>query len=444
MSIATRGAVRPRPPSDGERGAVAVVVALSLTVLLGFTALVVDVGLGWAARAQAQTAVDAAALAGAARLPADPAGALAAVRAVLADDLDGATVPAGLGWAGNADEADGDVRCWRPPDPPPAVGTPCAAGTTAIRVLTPPVRARYAFAGVLGRDTTDVKAAAVAGVFSSGQVLPWGLLAGEPVPPAGRVCLVARPALAGVGPCPPSPSPRPLDSPRAGCVQGRAAYVANLAAGIDHPLSPDAGEGVLDTCDPDGTPTELRVGARRRSATGSGLLGEPGGRLRAAPALGGRVLGAGWDGDFLDPADAAAPAGLPVTPGYTGGGFFRPGAGFATYLACVAAPAAPGCQSIFSDRIAASPRFCYLPVLAPPDGSAGWPAPGGRLRIVGFRAAFIELPMDAAGRPVSAPGSVALVSLQLLPAALLPDDLVGPAAGAVAWSGGPRTVHLTG
>ena len=53
-----------------ERGQVAIVVALMLVVLLGFAALVVDVGLNWAARTQAQAAADAAALAGVIACPA--------------------------------------------------------------------------------------------------------------------------------------------------------------------------------------------------------------------------------------------------------------------------------------------------------------------------------------------------------------------------------------
>jgi Flp pilus assembly protein TadG len=52
-----------------EHGQVAIVVALMLVVLLGFAALVVDVGLNWAARTQAQAAADAAALAGVIALP---------------------------------------------------------------------------------------------------------------------------------------------------------------------------------------------------------------------------------------------------------------------------------------------------------------------------------------------------------------------------------------
>jgi hypothetical protein len=48
---------------DGERGAVAVLIALALVVLLGFAALAVDAGMLYSERAQAQNGSDAAALA---------------------------------------------------------------------------------------------------------------------------------------------------------------------------------------------------------------------------------------------------------------------------------------------------------------------------------------------------------------------------------------------
>ena len=54
-----------RGRGGSEQGSVAITVALALTLLLGLAALVVDVGLNWAARTSAQTAADSAALAGA-------------------------------------------------------------------------------------------------------------------------------------------------------------------------------------------------------------------------------------------------------------------------------------------------------------------------------------------------------------------------------------------
>jgi|SRR5680860_87701 len=55
-----------------ERGSVVVLVALALTTLLGFCALVTDVGLMYAQKAHLQNSVDAAALAGAQELPSNP------------------------------------------------------------------------------------------------------------------------------------------------------------------------------------------------------------------------------------------------------------------------------------------------------------------------------------------------------------------------------------
>lgn len=59
-----------------ERGQSAVIAVLFLTVLLGMTASVVDVGFWFRAQRQAQTQADAAALAGAQLLPGDPTAAI--------------------------------------------------------------------------------------------------------------------------------------------------------------------------------------------------------------------------------------------------------------------------------------------------------------------------------------------------------------------------------
>src|SRR5205807_10041330 len=58
--------------SKSERGQVLVLTVLALTVLLGMTALVLDVGDWFRTKRQLQATADAAALAGAQALPADP------------------------------------------------------------------------------------------------------------------------------------------------------------------------------------------------------------------------------------------------------------------------------------------------------------------------------------------------------------------------------------
>jgi Putative Flp pilus-assembly TadE/G-like len=453
-----------RQRRSDERGTVAIVVALSLTMLLAFAALVVDVGLNWAARTQAQTAADSAALAGAALLPADPAGALTAVRDSLNANV-GGLAGTGMVWASDGDETNGEVRCWTSPDPPPTGAAPCVGtGMTAIQVVTPPLLERYAFAGVLGRDSAEVKAAARAGVFSAGNVLPWGMLADDPIPSGGRICLRTDQPVSGVGSCPTSPSNagylRPLESARlheVPCTEGSSssAYRANVLGGIDHEVLPyTGGTGVNDVCTAGGIPDTMYVmdlGTSTSSSTSTALLGDlpdPDGRLRANPAeLGAQVLVGLWDGDFLDPASVApVPAGLPVTPGYSGDGFFTGGADFDTYQSCLGSLGAPGCQAIFDQRIASSARFVYLPVVRRTNGSSIWPNPvtSRRVRIEGFQAAFIEMPMDQAGVPALGPTGVETISLYLLPASMLPDQITGPQAGSLFYSGGVKSVHLTG
>jgi len=147
-----------------ERGSVAITVALAMTVLLGFAALVVDIGLNWAARTSAQTAADAAALAGASALVAD--GGAAAVLAVvdyLDDNIDGLADPSNLVWVDNANESDGEIVCWTLPGPPPGPGAGCPDGSNALQVTTPPVQVQYAFAPVLGQASNNIKARAAAG-----------------------------------------------------------------------------------------------------------------------------------------------------------------------------------------------------------------------------------------------------------------------------------------
>ncbi len=152
-----------RDRGGSERGSVAITVALCMTVLLGFAALVVDIGLNWATRTSAQTAADSAALAGASVLLVDgPAAAILEVQSLLADNIDGLTGVAG--WATDGIEANGEVDCWTLPDDPPPTSEPCLDGSNALQVITPPIEVQYAFAPVLGKASNSIKALAAAGV----------------------------------------------------------------------------------------------------------------------------------------------------------------------------------------------------------------------------------------------------------------------------------------
>jgi hypothetical protein len=146
-----------------ERGSVAITVVLAMTVLLGFAALVVDIGLNWAARTSAQTAADSAALAGVSRLLTDgPAGALLDVESYLDANVDG-LVPGAAGWATDGSEANGEVVCWVLPAGPPGPGAGCPDGSNALQVTTPPIQVQYAFAPVLGQSSNSIRARAAAG-----------------------------------------------------------------------------------------------------------------------------------------------------------------------------------------------------------------------------------------------------------------------------------------
>jgi Putative Flp pilus-assembly TadE/G-like len=150
-----------RDRGGSERGSVAITVALSLTLLLAFAALVVDVGLNWAARTSAQTAADSAALAGASRLlEAGPAAALTTVGDFLSSN---GVDPPPTGWATDGLESNGEVVCWTMPVGPPGPGAACPAGSNALQVITPPITVQYAFAPILGRSSNSIKATAAAG-----------------------------------------------------------------------------------------------------------------------------------------------------------------------------------------------------------------------------------------------------------------------------------------
>jgi hypothetical protein len=153
-----------RGRGGSERGSVAITVALALTLLLGLAALVVDVGLNWAARTSAQTAADSAALAGASRLEVDgPSAAIGTVEDLLGRNL---VTPGPAGWALDGQEDNGEVVCWTLPAPPPATippaGLRCPDGSNALRVITPPIQVQYAFAPVLGKRSNSIKAMAAA------------------------------------------------------------------------------------------------------------------------------------------------------------------------------------------------------------------------------------------------------------------------------------------
>jgi Flp pilus assembly protein TadG len=87
-----------------ERGAVVVLVALLLPLMMGLAALAVDVGSWYLTQTQLQAAADAAALAGAADLPSSPSGAESYAQSIASKDASGATVTSVTPYNSNSGE----------------------------------------------------------------------------------------------------------------------------------------------------------------------------------------------------------------------------------------------------------------------------------------------------------------------------------------------------
>ncbi len=155
-----------------ERGAVLIYVAISMVALLGFSALVVDYGVMWASRRQAQNSADAGALAGAISLayvdPADQARARAAAATV-------ASTNHVWGMAPNVDP-DSDVIIG--PCPPNSPGLPdTCVRVNVFRNQDKDPLPTY-FARVLGITQQGVRATATAQVIvgnASDCLKPWAV-----------------------------------------------------------------------------------------------------------------------------------------------------------------------------------------------------------------------------------------------------------------------------
>ena len=156
-----------------DRGAVAVLVAISSALLLSIAALAVDLGNAWTQRREVQTEADLAALAGGAGLPVatGPEQALLAAEVLTylkANETYGQDDGASDTWTVaqllDGSEANGELYF--------------NLGPTKLRVITPPSLVKYGFAGAMGFDDAEVDATATVEIFSvlRGGVLPMYLL----------------------------------------------------------------------------------------------------------------------------------------------------------------------------------------------------------------------------------------------------------------------------
>ena len=232
-----------------ERGAALVLTALTMVVLVGMVAFVVDLGAQYNERRLSVTAADAATLAAAQNLGYGQTAAVTAAKEVARDNLrikytdaEWATL-----WATGA-------GCTNPAGYLASATTPCVAfnsGMTRVRVTIPEQVMKTAFGGVLGVKELRARAVAEAEIASPGPggVLPFGIL-NAPSGDGQESCLKSTAGgHDGTAPCngPDSGNFGSLDSPLYGSDQyntmpgkctgdenGRLQN--NMVVGIDHQL----------------------------------------------------------------------------------------------------------------------------------------------------------------------------------------------------------------
>ncbi|HEX5615889.1 MAG TPA: pilus assembly protein TadG-related protein [Acidimicrobiia bacterium] len=241
------------PRHDDERGAVLVMMAVLLVVLLGITALAVDLGVGRAHKREVQSGADAGALGGAQELIPNPTASLSdaenEARGLEADNV--ADFEDG-GWAGCTD---GNAL-------PNTNGTSdCISFDTSftrIRVQSPAQEISTLFGRIWNRDTLITRAAAEAQIapVGFGTVLPFGLGSAFQLPEG---CLKTSTGGQAIPPCdgPDTGNFGFLDIRQYGnaalqtqdrCGQGQPSdrLRNNVAIGVDHLLTTYSGTEVRD------------------------------------------------------------------------------------------------------------------------------------------------------------------------------------------------------
>jgi hypothetical protein len=236
---------------QSDHGAAALLVAISMLVIMGFAALVIDLGAGFNERAQDQSAADTGALAGAGNALDGVAGVRDAALAYVQDNLD--TTYSATDWqtSWEACTDPGKDAAFQ------AVDSPWTSGATLdcisidpigiVRVRVPDQILSTTFGSVIGSSLLKTSAAAEAtfgGLGVSG-VLPFGLA--SDVGSADHVCLSSAPTGLADDPCTGS------DSGNFGTLKGRqfgnpfipttvnctaspvgGTLAINIAVGLDH------------------------------------------------------------------------------------------------------------------------------------------------------------------------------------------------------------------
>ncbi len=255
-----------------ERGAVLVFTVMVLVVMLGMSALVVDLGYARSQRRQVQTAADAAVLAGAQQLP-NRTNAEADAKTYALNNLAGGN----LNWAGCTDT-------------PLAVAstTQCISFNTSftrMRVRTPVQTYSTVFAKIFGDGSTQTRTLAEARIVNPTEsgLLPFNMFSGFG---AGEACLDSGGAGGAVEPCtgPTSGNFGFLDfhlygnedlGTTASCSNGgqNQRLDDNIAMGADHVYTPHptgTGSGADDDCVTAG-PNRVAQGTGNGAAFDAGM-----------------------------------------------------------------------------------------------------------------------------------------------------------------------------
>jgi Flp pilus assembly protein TadG len=240
---------RLRGRRDDERGAIMVMTILTMSVMLGISALVIDLGHGMEKRRQLENTADAAALAAAQDLPFTGT-AEATAKTVASQNAPDATFT----WSTCTDNG---VLAVTTPD------TNCISfdsSFTRARVRIPQQSYKSLFASILGRNTVSTTGAATARVVSAGfgSIEPFALFSGFN---AGLSCLKEGPSGHRIASCD-DPSTgnfnllditqygnATLNTPqRCGNSFQRQRMIDNIAIGADHLFSVYTGTELDDGC----------------------------------------------------------------------------------------------------------------------------------------------------------------------------------------------------
>jgi Flp pilus assembly protein TadG len=398
-----------------EKGAVAILVALSMTLLFLFAAVAIDAsGLGYNERRQDQSAAD--------------VGALAAVQFAVPIDLGNGCTGSGLTRSrcngameamavanatlddpSLADWADADKCPGRPAGFTVSPISPCvafSANNQRAWVRIPVIEKPTTLARVVGIDVITVTADAVAGasIGNPGVVLPF-LVPGNAAS-ADYACLKAF-SNPNFGPCEDLPNIGNFGAMDfylygnedlqytercTGDTNGR--FTANLARGVDHPLGihpTGSGSGRLDQfhCpDFSAMPDMVYAQPGTGAPIESGML--YGGSAYSAIPYPGRIQDSGG---FLvrGPQGSTAAARIDDTPlwAYLRSGLPGPCSGVTTPAemeTCISWAKNSGTE-IFTDELAASKRFGFTPAVWQDDFSQGSAHP---YHIKGFYPVYLD------------------------------------------------------